>query len=598
MRRLLPLIAVALGALPGLSVAATASSTTISEILRAADPVMLDGEALDGPRLRALYEPGSHAPLWITGSSGARVDQLIVGLADAGSQGLDPANYHLAQINARRAAADERAANELEVFLSDALLRYASDVRVGRRQPLQTNGEFDIPPRQFDAVAAVRDIVTAADVPNAMAQLPTRNPEYQRLRELLARYRKVAESGGWGTIPGDNIAPGATGPAVVALRRRLVASGDLSPNAVGDSYDAETQEGVRRFQKGLGLAADGVLNKATRDALNVKVESRIDQLRVNMERWRWFPEDLGARHVMVNIVDFTLNLMEHGTSTVQMPVIVGKNDWRTPIISSQIQQLVFNPAWNVPPNIIRKEMMGRARGNPGYFNRIGLKVSRRGGKNAALSMGSFSLQQPPGPGNPLGRVKFQFPNGNGVYLHDTNRKGGFTASFRAMSHGCIRVGDALGLAHTLLDRDANEFAGDKARVLTRDWSTRWVNLGTPVPVHVAYATVSVQPDGTVQFARDFYNRDARLLEDMRKKNAPVLAPPPPKPAVEAAPIAPGVAPAAAPAIAPVPAIAPAPAVAPAPANVAPAVAPTTAPMPTPAGAPQQTSVSAHGPPNI
>ena len=526
MKRLSFVLTAALGACPVVTCAASASSVAIGEILRAPDPLMLDGAALDGPRLRALYDVRGQEPLWITGADRSRVEQVIAGLSDAGAQGLDPAHYDAAQIAARRTATDGRAASELDVLLSAALLRYASDVRVGRRQPQSTSGEVDIAPRAFDAVAAVRDLATANDVRAAIDQLPSRNPEYQRLRDLLARYRKVAEAGGWGTVSGD-------GPA---LRQRLLVSGDLLPSATGDFSEAEIQDAVRRLQRTFGLPADGAVTKATRDAMNVPVGARIEQVRANMERWRWFPEDLGARHVLVNIVDFHLQLIEHGAPIVEMPVIVGKNDWRTPVISSQIEQLIFNPPWNVPPNIIKKEMIGRAKANAGYFNRIGLKVHRRGGTVrssqvnwSTAGMGSFSLQQPPGPRNPLGRVKFQFPNGNGVYLHDTNHKGAFSAGFRAMSHGCIRVGNALGLAHALLDRDAGESGGDRTRAMTRDWTTRWVTLANPVPVHVAYATVSVSPDGAVRFARDFYGRDARLLEELRKKNTPVTAPPPPKP---------------------------------------------------------------------
>jgi L,D-transpeptidase YcbB len=527
----LPLVfAIVVAAVPAVA-GVSASPTVIGDLLRAADPVMLDGEPLEGPRLRGLYESRAYQPLWIVGSDRSRVDQVLAGLSDVAADGLEVAHYHPTQIAARRAAGDERAASELDVFISNALLRYATDVRVGRRQPQVTTGEVDIPPRTFDAVAAVGDLAIAPDVRSAFEQLATRNPEYRRLRELLARYRKAVDAGNWVSVPADGVSPGASGPAVLALRRRLQASGELSATAVGDTFDAEAQDALRRFQKSVGLAEDGALNKATREALNVPVATRIGQVRANMERWRWFPEDLGARHVRVNVASFRLQLLDQGGVVTDMPVIVGKNDWRTPIITSQIQQLVFNPPWNVPPNIIRKEMIGRARSNPAYFNRIGLKVHRRGGpvKASAVNwatagIGSFSLQQPPGPGNPLGRVKFHFPNGSGVYLHDTNRKGGFSAGFRAMSHGCIRVGDAIGLANEILNRDVGEPGGGRVRTLTRDWSTKWVNLTTPVPVHVAYETVTVAPDGVVTFARDFYGRDARLLEDLRKKNGPVFAP--------------------------------------------------------------------------
>lgn len=543
-------LSLGLAATPAVLLAASPSPQAIGEVLRAPDPITLAGEPLDGPRLRALYEGRAQQPLWIAGADLGRVDTVVAWLGDAASHGLDPANYHLTQIAERRAIADERMASELDLLVSDGVLRFVTDVRTGRRPPVQRTGEVDIVQRPLDTVAMVRDAAAAGDLRAALEQLPPHSAEYQALRDAMNRYRKVASAGGWEALPANGaLAPGASSAAVPVLRRRLIADGDLADTAAASElYDDDVKAAVHRFQERHGLAADGVVSKPTREALNVPVGERVDQIRANLERLRWFPEDLGARHVRVNIVDFTLRLVENGTTALEMPVIVGKNDWRTPVVSSQIEQLVFNPPWNVPPNIIRKEMMGRARANPAYFNRIGMRVYRRGGTvdSSAVDwgntgVGTFSLQQPPGPSNPLGRVKFHFPNVNGVYLHDTNRKSAFQAGFRAMSHGCIRVGDALGLAHEILVRDSAEWEGDHQKTLTKDWKTRWVNLTTPVPVHVMYSTVWVGPGGALHFARDFYGRDQKLVDDLKRKNAPVVAPPPP---VTPTVVAPGAAPAA------------------------------------------------------
>lgn len=510
-------------------------AAALVQVLSAPDPVTIEGEPIDGPRLRPIYEARGQAPLWSgEDDRDARLGVLVATVSDASTHGLDPTWYHVAAITQRRSSSDPRVQAELDLLASDALIQYASDVRVGRQAPTRRSDEVDVAPRSMDASALVAGAVAAPDLKAYLAGLVPQGDDYRRLCELLARHRKLLTDGGLPTIPTG------TGPATLAVVQRfLVLTGDLPPEVGGATPSVESlKPGVAAFQRRHGLAADGALGTATRAAMNVPVATRIEQIVANLERARWLPDDLGARHVAVNIPDFTLQVVDTGHPVLEMPVVVGKTDWTTPIVSSQITQLSFNPTWTVPPNIARRDMLHRVRRDSSYLTGIGLDVYARGAGHrvdpttvdwSTTSLGSFMLRQPAGPRNPLGRVKFEFPNVNGVYLHDSPSRRYFSAPVRAFSHGCVRVGRALDLAWELL-RDTPEWPPSRRQSLLRDWKTRYVRLAAPVPVHILYRTAWVDQSGTAHFRTDIYGRDRRLAEAMRKKRVFLPPPPPPMPA--------------------------------------------------------------------
>jgi murein L,D-transpeptidase YcbB/YkuD len=290
-----------------------------------------------------------------------------------------------------------------------------------------------------------------------------------------------------------------------------------------DVYDKHLESAVKTFQKHHGLAADGTIGNMTRDALNVSAAERVDQIVANLERLRWLPSDLGERYVWINIPEYRLRLEDRGTTTLEMPVIVGKSSWQTPVFSSQIRHLVFNPPWNVPPRIAAEELIPRAMADQSYFAAQG--ISWRGGTRVASAGSGISdgggvvtprrLRQAPGPKNPLGRVKFNMPNPFGVYLHDTPNKDKFRLTSRSLSHGCVRVSNAPALAAALLG-DMPEWDESRRKQALSDWNTRNVNLRSPLPVHIVYATAWRDHDGTVQFRDDVYDSDAELARDLAK----------------------------------------------------------------------------------
>ncbi len=518
------------------SPAAIATPATIGALLAAPDPVALDGEPLDGPRLRALYERRGNAPLWLKSDDDEGRVAVVAGvLADAPAHGLDPAPYHTAAIARRRPPADATQAAELDVLTSDALLRYAADMRGGRVTPSPRGKEFDLPVRPFDAVETVDLGAGRDDLVAWLAELPPRQPEYVRLQKLLAQYRDLAAKGGWQHLPeGPTLKRGMTDKAIVALRQRLAVTGDLgAPAGSSPKFDAAVVTGVAHFQKRHGLGADGVVGSGTRAALDVDVGTRIDQIVANLERWRWMPEDLGPRHVTVNVPAYTARLVQDGQTVLEMPVIVGRPDRMTPMLSSQITRITFNPSWTVPTTIAKEDIVTKVRADARYLEKEGIHVfgGAPGARHevaatkldlARAGTSDYVLRQPPGPTNPLGRLRFDIPNVNAIYLHDSPKRPLFKKPERALSSGCVRIGDATGLAAALLAA-IPEWSADRQTEILKGWETKRVTLKDPVPVHVLYETAWVDDAGLAHFRDDIYGRDKRLAEALRRRHHGAVA---------------------------------------------------------------------------
>ena len=499
------------------------AAAAIARRLDGAGPLVLDGAAVDPALLRAVYAPRSWAPLW-DDAHAAAVVRTIAGAAD---DGLEPDAYHAGAAAKALDATDPDGRAGRDLLLTAAVMRYAVDVHAGAVPARRWSAEVELTPRPADPVALVLATSLAADPSAFLASLAPAHPTYQALRAVLAHYRALAAAGGWPSVPdGPSIRPGASEAVIPIVRRRLAATGELAGH-VGASpvYDPALVAAVKLFQERHGLAADGVIGRSTRAAMAESVDERIAQVIANLERWRWMPDDLGARYVLVNVPAFALEVVEHGQPTVTIPVIVGRPDRRTPIVSSRITTLIFNPPWTVPQKLAKEDMLPKLRRDAGFLASQGIRVygSWHAGANEVDARGidwdtvgqgtiaGLRLRQEPGPSNPLGRVKFQIPNGFDVYLHDTNKKTLFAQPVRALSSGCVRVKDALGLANRLLDEDPS-WTPERRATLTATWSTRSVALPAPVPVHIVYDTVWVDAAGHEQFREDLYGRDAALAK--------------------------------------------------------------------------------------
>ena len=477
--------------------------------------------------LQTFYAARGFRPVWIDANGTNRNGRyLIETLRRADDEGLSPADYLTAAIETRLQAQTAARLAELELTLSDALVRYATDVRFGRAAPKAHDAKLFAYERPVGDVGILATAADAADIETHLAGLPPDNPRYLRMKRALRRYREIATSGGWLSLPaGPTLKKGMNGLRVELLRLRLSVSGDLASALIAPSYfEADLELAVRRFERRHGLEADGVVGSRTRAAMNVTAGQRIAQMVLNLERRRWLSRDLGRRYVFVNIADFTMKLVEDRKTVLDMRTVVGRAYRRTPVFTGMISYLELNPYWHVPPRIARNDILPKIRADLAYLARQKITVFSDWRANAKpldpahvdwSRIGNrgfpYRLRQSPGTHNALGRVKFMFPNRHNVYLHDTPMRAHFARAGRAFSSGCIRLERPIELATHLLQRQRG-WTRDAILTTIDSRKTKVVRLDEKVPVHLSYVTAWVNKDGAVHFRNDVYGRDKRLAQ--------------------------------------------------------------------------------------
>ena len=472
---------------------------------------------LDGRRLARFYREASPAPLWVDETGPLlRAVQLRAALRRAEDQGLSVARYGLGAIEARWQAVGPVEQTCLDLLLTAAFERYASDLAQGQLGPAMADPTWHLRARVFDPAAALAGASPDDDLARRLDELSPSHGLYRRLRAALARYRQLAEQGGWDTtLSGDSLRGGAP---VTALRERLRREGDLEAvsSAAERPWDPALTEGVRRFQRRHGLSPDGIVGPRTLAALNTPVTARTAQLRRAMERLRWMPRDLGQHYVWVNTAAFELAVIENDRSVLGMRTIVGTPDQATPSFTATLSSLVINPYWNVPTRIARDKLFPRERRSPGYLAARGFRVldpntGRWREPDVTSLLPSTRLRQEPGPANSMGRLSFVLPNAFDVFLHDTPDRSLFEREVRTCSEGCVRIENAMALAlHTL--RRSPEWTEERIQSEIDAVRHQVVTLPEPIPVYVVYLPSWVDEDGVVHFRPDSYGREAVLVQ--------------------------------------------------------------------------------------
>jgi murein L,D-transpeptidase YcbB/YkuD len=482
-------------------------------------------------RLRDFYSRREFRAAW---TNPPPREQLLKAIEDSYLEGLVPADYHLPVLQdlSRRAAIPGATATltaQYDVLLTDAVLRLAYHYSVGKVDAATFDPQWNysrvLPDK--DLSREIEDAIASANVYERLAALRPTHRMYVNLRQELARYRAIEAEGGWSTLPaGRALKPGESDARIPALRARLVRTGDLSAANASDApiYDPALLAAVRRYQERMGLVAEGVLGDSTIAELNVAASTRISQLRINLDRGRVLLKDLPQRFVVVNIAAYQLYLVQGEEIAWSARVQVGKPYRKTPLFRSEINYLVLNPTWTVPPGILKSDILPAARKDPASITRKGLKVLDRSGSEvdpASIDWSRFNsghipytLRQDPGPNNALGRVKLMFPNAYSVYLHDTPSQSLFERADRAFSSGCVRVENALQLAERVLDDPARWNADSIARVVASG-RLQNVTLARRIPVLLVYWTAWVDAQGRTNFRRDVYDQDikwARALD--------------------------------------------------------------------------------------
>jgi murein L,D-transpeptidase YcbB/YkuD len=452
--------------------------------------------------VETFYQNRNMAPLWLEkGVASDRAKAAIARIKEADTDGLDVADYKIPDF----AAASADALAEAELKLTETILTYARHVQAGRFSYASVSKNIELPQQPPEPSEVLAKLADAKDAGKALDEFSPPQKAYQALKARLAELRN--KSGGNGNAIPDGQELKLTkvpmeDARVPQLRDRLGLKGD----AADLHFDAKLSEAVKKYQRSNDLKVTGALDGQTiRDLNGPPRDKQIDIILANMERWRWIPRDLGKTHVMVNLPDFTLRLVHNGSMLWTTRIVIGKPAMPTPMLTETMKYITVNPTWNVPQSIVQNEYLPALAQDPTVLERMGLHVVND-------RDGSVHIYQPPGDGNALGRLRFNFPNRFDVYQHDTPEKYLFNETSRAYSHGCMRVQDPVKYAQLLLsiERPNEGYTEDKIRRLFGH-DEQDIQFPAPIPVHLTYQTATVEDDGQLVIRRDVYGLDSRVI---------------------------------------------------------------------------------------
>jgi murein L,D-transpeptidase YcbB/YkuD len=445
--------------------------------------------------------------LWIGDNRlSASAKSALARLAKVQEDGLDLADTPTPPSDWSDHAPSAQAQADIEV--SAAVVAYAMQATGARINPSALSKDVSARPEVADPAFVLKSVAAAEDPDTALAAF---NPAQEGYRALRTAFEEMRDEGTSPTARfsvGPVLKLGMSDPRVPLVRARFGLNSQKDTSAA-QVYDVRVASAVAAFQRVHGLPANGALTEATVTALDApNIRARREQLILaNMEMWRWEPREMGKTRVEVNVPDFSLKLMSGDSVVHRARVIVGKPDTPTPLFSNSIKYMLFNPVWRVPDSIIKKEMAPQYTADPSYFARHGYKVSYVGDK--------LVVEQPPGEANALGHMLFLFPNEHAVYLHDTPLRSLFSATYRALSHGCVRVEDPARLAEILMGGAARGWTSAKVSSLLGA-KERTVSLPTPVPIHLQYFTEFVDENGALHERADLYGLTRKVAAALAK----------------------------------------------------------------------------------
>ncbi len=477
--------------------------------------------------LQKFYEAREYRLIWNSPDSIKALRQVI---ADSWTDGLQAVDFHAQTlgIGASDGTSAQLTAIERDIVLTDAYVRLLYQLYFGKVDPERVDPSWNYKRRlpNGEAVEIINNAIENGGIARLAAFASPQRPRYRQMRAILKKMVARAQEGGWPILPdGPVMKPGEPDPRIPILRKRLSAI-ELyvpQPDESTEAYDDNLVAAVKAFQTLQGLDADGIIGPNTLAALNVSVQQRIDQIRVNLERARWILPAFEGQDdlIVVNAAGFYLWLFLDGKYVWRTDVITGKPYHKTPVFTEQMTYIVLNPDWSVPRSIIRNEIFPKAKADPSYIAAKNYELITSGGKKVAATSLDWSTLNPakfpyrvvqkPGPRNALGLVKFIFPNRFNVYLHDTPSRQLFSKTGRAFSHGCIRVKDPMKLAELILGQ-RNNLSRNEIDAVVASSKLRRINLKKPLRVAVLYWTVDPGLNGEIFFHKDIYGRDAKLLK--------------------------------------------------------------------------------------
>lgn len=487
--------------------------------------------------LQAFYAQAGFKPIW---NESSRLSALITELELTAEDGLQPEDYAVEPLlkiladPARAAPLAEGAPPDPariceDILATRAYLQALTHLHYGKLEPgsveayWQFDGKRSTPDRTAIGRIAHENI---ADLGTAFETARPQTPQYQNLRKVFVTLRDKGPESNWPALPGGpSLRAGETSDRVPLLRHRLSLGGygkaELPADTDVNLFDEALVEAVMQFQRDHRLKDDGVVGQATLRALNVPLADRIEQIKVNLERLRWFAHRVDSDFVLVDVAGAGIRYVRDGEVVWSARTQVGRPSRPTPLLRSEITHFTLNPTWTVPPTILREDKLPEIRADLGYLERNRFKVLDASGTPISAeeidwhSPGAITLRQDAGPGNALGKAVIRFPNPYAVYLHDTPSQGLFARDQRAFSSGCVRVENALSLIEQLL-ADRSSVSAEQLQDMLATGRTRRVNLDRPIPILIAYWTVDITDQGRVEFRSDLYGHDRKLAAALAK----------------------------------------------------------------------------------
>ncbi len=501
------------------------SQNTLSEILSSSE----NDEFFVNDSIKEFYIEREYTPAW---SDPYLREKFIILLKKAEEEGLYFKDYHGEKIEALETNLESiniKEKSKYDILLTDAFFKFSTHLLNGKTDPHKIHGIFDLPKNQANLVALLRESIKENDLELALSKIRPTNEIYKQLISSLKVYKEKSENKEeFKRIEdGEMIKPNMQDPRLPKIKFRLMVLGylkDIDPFTYDHSQPV--QDAIKQLQLENGLLEDGIIGNSTIKLLNIDYIDRYNQILANLERWRWYPRELGDHYILINIANYHLEVVKDNKVVSDHKTMVGTNVRKTPIFSEEIKYIVFNPNWTIPPTIKTKDVIPGAKNSPDYLNRKNIDVYNSNGELLNPSeidwndnkVKSYIYRQKPGSSNPLGKVKIIYPNKHMIYLHDTPSKSLFARNSRAQSSGCIRVENAMELAEYLLS-DQPKYTSEKINEIVKNGKLTEVKVNQRVKVYHLYWTAWIE-NGKPRFTEDIYNYDEKIISALNKDTMP------------------------------------------------------------------------------
>ncbi|TRX24392.1 L,D-transpeptidase family protein [Flavobacterium franklandianum] len=496
--------------------------TSIPVILAVGKVVTIDSLLLKpfhSKVLEEFYLAAVYKSVWQSNKNRATI---LEQLSNSDDEGLNSDNYKvniLKKFEKKYATLKDKERASYDVLLTHCLQKYILHLSNGQLNPRNYYRDWDLKENAIDINKTIALMLKSDSVQYKIEQLKPNYIVYKSLKKALKIINSFPNDDFKAIEIANKIVLNDTNPSLIEIKKRLIYWKQMKPiDSLSSIYDSITKEAMKKFQIRHGLAADGIIGKGTVEALNFSKRKRKEQILANLERWRWFPKQMGREYIIVNIPDYKLILVKNNDTLRTHKVIVGRAKRATPVLSSRLSNVILNPTWTVPPTILREDVIPSISRNRNYLAQTNMKVYDSNGNEVSFNNWKLSnakgyrYVQTPGTFNSLGMVKFSFPNRFSIYLHDTNHRDFFGKQKRSLSSGCVRVENPLKLAQYLLADEAN-WNIERITETLKNGKTKAIKINNEVNVHVLYWTAWSE-NNTLIFRDDIYNLDADLFQKL------------------------------------------------------------------------------------